>query len=52
MSRNDHRRQLEALREGVSRQTTRDVDRIGDRAVAIAVRTLYTVANDDELIYR
>ena len=44
---------VEALMQDVSRMllTIRDLERVGDHAVNIAARTLYMIANDDELIY-
>ncbi len=44
---------VDAVLEDVSRLllTIRDLERVGDHAVNIAARTLYMVANDDELIY-
>lgn len=44
---------VEQLMADVSRLllTIRDLERVGDHAVNISARTLYMVANDDELIY-
>jgi len=44
---------VESLLDDVSRLllTVRDIERIGDHAVNIAARTLYTVESDPELIY-
>ncbi|GAD52404.1 phosphate transport system regulatory protein phoU [Halarchaeum acidiphilum MH1-52-1] len=44
---------VERLMDDVSRTllTVRDLERVGDHAVNVAARTLYTVENDPELIY-